>query len=520
MAISTLQEHLASARLTVKVGFLEEGAMLQRLFAPTFVQFGAACLSGVLLAQIFSLEPIWWIAWVAPAPVLAAAIEAPRTRRSFLGLVAGLIGGSSAFGYHKLVSDSLPIAVLILILRGLSWAWLIALSAQAFSRWTPALAVFVLPIAAAGLEVLVTALSPHGSAGSLAYSQMDFLPAIQVASLGGAPAVVFVPLLIGSFTAFLITAIVRPRARNSLQRVAVPVLLVGAVALGFGLVRLREAPDASGPTVVLIAADPLGGTARAWGPFWRVYGSAMVSAARPGNVLVLPEAAMNLSADQADRVTRTLTSFARTRQVTIVIGILIQADGVRTNRALTARSDGTHLWYLKQHLVPGFEDHIRPGIEDLVMDKPIVGTGVAICKDMHFPSLGRAYALAGTQIMLVPALDFAVDAWMSSRITALRGVEGGYAVARAASHGISSVSDRFGHVVAERPSGRSASLLVMRTRVPTSGGSTPYVHFGWLFGWLCAVITLCLLPLLRGASNDRSNPKPFAAIPTISERKS
>ena len=56
----------------------------------------------------------------------------------------------------------------------------------------------------AGIETLIAATSPHGSAGSLAYSQMDFLPAIQVAALGGAPAIVFVMCAFASAVALLI----------------------------------------------------------------------------------------------------------------------------------------------------------------------------------------------------------------------------------------------------------------------------------------------------------------------------
>ena len=75
-------------------------------------------------------------------------------------------------------------------------------------------------------------------------------------------------------------------------------------------------------------------------------------------------------------------------------------------------------------------------------------TGVAICKDMHFPALGRENAVQGAALMLVPAWDFDRDGWMSdrltARLTALRGVESGFAIARSTRGGVSSVSDRFG----------------------------------------------------------------------------
>ena len=45
--------------------------------------------------------------------------------------------------------------------------------------------VFAFPMLLAGVGTLVAVFSPHGTFGSYAYTQMDALPVIQVASLAG-----------------------------------------------------------------------------------------------------------------------------------------------------------------------------------------------------------------------------------------------------------------------------------------------------------------------------------------------
>ena len=59
-----------------------------------------------------------------------------------------------------------------------------------------------------------------------------------------------------------------------------------------------------------------------------------------------------------------------------------------------------------------------------------IAYGIAICKDMHFAVLGRAYGQGRAAVMLVPAWDFQVDRWMGARMTMTRGVENGYSVVR------------------------------------------------------------------------------------------
>jgi apolipoprotein N-acyltransferase len=207
--------------------------------------------------------------------------------------------------------------------------------------------------------------------------------------------------------------------------------------------------------------------------------------------VLLPEAVLRLDPVGLAQVDAALRSLAQRRQATIVVGVVVNDGRVSTNRALVALPDGTSVTYLKQHLVPGLEGDLTPGDRDLIIASPVAGTGIAICKDLHFPTLGRHYATDGARLMLVPANDFNVDGRLMMTVAAVRGIEGGYAVARAARSGMSAMSDAHGRILAARRSGPAAGTLV--AAAPAALATPPlYARVGDLFGWTCLLAWLGL----------------------------
>jgi len=121
---------------------------------------------------------------------------------------------------------------------------------------------------------------------------------------------------------------------------------------------------------------------------------------------------------------------------------------------------------------------------------------------MDFHDIGNAYAARRAQLLLVPASDFIVDGWLHSRMAIMRGVESGFAVARAAHAGRLTLSDDRGRVVAEASSERSDAELV--GDLPLRETHTLYASWGDWFAWLdlaalAAWLLLAFLP--RNARN-------------------
>ncbi len=79
----------------------------------------------------------------------------------------------------------------------------------------------------------------------------------------------------------------------------------------------------------------------------------------------------------------------------------------------------------------------------------------------------------------------------------LRGVEGGFAVARAARGGRLTLSDDRGRVVADAPSGETSVASVLAS-VPLGAVGTPYSRLGdWFAGVACLLAVFLLRQALR-----------------------
>ena len=465
-----------------------------------FVIVALALMGGALLALAYANDPLWWAAWLAPAPALAAVLLAPTRLRTAVGWIIGLLSGALSFGYH-VTTGSITAAVVIAVAYALGWGSTLRLAATAAGRWPATVSALVLPASWAAIDTLLIHFSPHGSAGSLAYAEARVLPVLQIASLGGVPAVTFVLLLPGSVAGLaLARCLGGPFLRGLSHAAALAGLAVTGVLL-FGWWRLDAAPGEPGAQVAMIASDQAAPGGRTWERFAAEYGAAIDRAARPGVTVLLPEAVLRTDLAGAERAAQRLASIALARRATLVAGVIVE-DGTKvTNRALVATPDGRRAWYIKQHLVPGLESDSTPGEHNLLLPAP-AAAGVAICKDMHFPTLARSYARDGARLMLVPANDFDVDDRMMEAVTAWRGVEGGYAVARAARHGMSFVSDPYGRIVAERRSGAVTGTLI--ARAPSALPAPPlYARVGDLFGWICVAASLGLVLATRRRSDDR-----------------
>jgi len=166
---------------------------------------------------------------------------------------------------------------------------------------------------------------------------------------------------------------------------------------------------------------------------------------------------------------------------------LLKSDH-KENRAWLFAPNGVLIAdYAKHHLIPGLEATFTSGREFVVRSVGTGRIGIAICKDMDFPTLGRRYAALGVDALLVPAWDFDQDAWWHARMAILRGVESGFAVVRAARNGLLTASDRYGRIVGVATSGSApvASLAVSPHSGPAGrpsmrGSVTPSVGSGHL----------------------------------------
>lgn len=478
-------------------------ARVQSLFETRWARFGAALGSGALLFFALGLRPVWWIAWIAPIPLLLAALHGSRAEARLLTAFASAVGLASLVPYY--VSVQGPIGLIIMPLQIAQWIFIVSFTHAVVRRSDHWLTVFAYPLICSALDALISTFSPHGTFGSFAYTQMDALPVIQIASVGGTPAVVAVVSL---FTSAVVLGLyqLRPRSQPMLTY-GFPVLLL-VLAIGYGCWRLAKSrPAAVSVPVGMVAIDDVISQKIAHEKveeIWRGYDEAVTRLAEAGaRIVVLPE---KIDPDEPHPEARraALSETARRTAVFLVVGVGLREQSGWRNRAWLFGQNGDLLAaYDKQHLVPGWEGSMTAGDENVIVSINDRRFGLSICKDMHFASFGRGYGKEGVVAVLEPAWDFGRDAWMAARIAALRGVENGYAVVHSARGGLLTASDRYGHFVAETPSSILPGSAVI-AHVPTSSPSpTLYARFGGWFGWVCvgaaALLRLPSIRRMRGA---------------------
>jgi apolipoprotein N-acyltransferase len=448
-------------------------------------------LSAVLLALTLNLHPWWPLAWIAPVPLLLAAQYATPRETGWLALAASAFGLASNFTYYRIVSDSAPIAIALILAQGLGWAAILRATCRAWSgrsRWT---AVFVYPAAFAALDTLLNAFSPHSSFGSMAYSQGDALAVLQIASITGTPGVVFILAL---FASTLAVALGRTEVDKPLLTYGLPTLCIVA-ALGFGFVRLAGRPDSETIQVGLIAMDdfiggrvPPAAADAVWGHYEKLIHRAAGQGAR---LVVLPEKIEVLREADVDRRYQALSEAARRGQVYLAAGVGLREGGKLRNRLWLFGPDGSLASkYDKRHLVPGVEREFLAGAAFAAPRIDGIPMGLAICKDLHFPSFGRAFGQRGAAVVIDAAWDFQQDAWMAARLTAVRGIESGFAIVRSSREGLLTITDRFGRIQAETPSAARTGATLIATARFHRPEPTFYSAWGDIFGWLCVCYAL------------------------------
>jgi apolipoprotein N-acyltransferase len=447
-----------------------------------------AVITGFLLRSVVGLTPVWWLVWVVPVPMLILAYRSTRAEARWLVALCALIGTSVNFHYYCLV---MPVtwAVVAVVAQALLWVFVVLATRTIVVRYRAWWTIVVYPVLWVAVDTLMAAILPDGNWGSLAYSQADVLPLVQVTALLGIPGLLFLLTLIPSAIALALSY--GRDVRSGWVAYSLTAILFAAAA-SYGVIRLRS-PIVGTETKIGLAAidDAIGlqATGKYVANILRQYADHVASlAARGAQIIVLPEkiAVVTLSDSQAWQ--QQLGAMAAARKVWLLAGIGVKDSDALRNLAWLFAPDGRQVaTYEKQHLAPPERrSHYTAGRSFTLI--PIAGYsyGIAICKDMHFASLGRAYGDRQAAVMLVPAWDFNfLDEWLESRSTTMRGVENGYAVVRAGRESLLSVTDPYGRVIAERESRPLPGVDLLATLRVSPPMATVYTKLGNVLGWLC-----------------------------------
>jgi apolipoprotein N-acyltransferase len=454
----------------------------------------AGLATATLLYFGTGLHPMWPLLWLGPIPVLAVA---PRLRPSaafLLASVAWLIGEMNQWNYFmRGIELPLPAVALVLLIPAIIFGFGVLFTRSFLLRGSVFLAAVALPVYWVACEYVSEVSSPHSTWGNLAYTQMDCLPLIQIAGITGIWGITFVVFLFAGTVAILLSGLGQSRKRRALAIVVGAVL--SAVFL-FGASRLRSNPAAEPVSVTLIAKDVpmsvyLGSEQQAL-ELLHEYADEVRRVTPAGtDAVVLPEKIGRLSEPALSEVDALFSSAASAVHAAIDLGLVRRLSSMAFNSSRFYAPDGKQANYDKHHLLPGVEPE-GPGDKRVLVDQPSGRWGLQICKDMDFPRLSRQYGGDGANLLLVPAWDFGLDRWEHARMAALRGVENGFAVARAARNGLLTLSDNRGRILAEIATAPDRFVSISG-KVDISRAKTFYTRTGDWFAWLCVCGFVVLL---------------------------
>lgn len=446
------------------------------------------------------LFPVWPLMWFAPLPAL---LFAGRNSWWATALVAGcawLIGTLNMWHYLHLILQA-PLLACVLLSQALVFVLAVLLYRALLGRgaWWSAMLAF--PATWVSFEYLLNLVSVHGTAGSLSYSQLNFLPFLQLASVTGPWGMSFLLLLFSSTLAIGLH-LWRGKRKQAIRVLGAGLGVIG-LALIFGAVRLSLPEPGLRIRVGLIASDLPGNTdiadegAETARLFQDYAAQAEALAALGAQIIVLPEKLGVVVERRAAATDALFQSLADKTGAEIVVGLVFANSSAAYNQARVYTPHSPVESYNKHHLLPPFESPLKPGDTLTFLPETENRLAVAICKDLDFTPLSRQYGEAGTGLVLAPAWDFTVDRVWHGHIAIMRGVEDGFSIARAAKLGFLTVTDNRGRILAEKRS-NSAPFATLIVDVPAIHDRTLYLLLGDWFAWLVlAMLGFTLVQLIR-----------------------
>jgi len=509
-----------------RVGVIAEHVPVA-LDGPRMLRAGLAVGSGLVCAAAFPPRDLGPVAFVGLVPLLLALEGSSPRQAAWVGYAAGLsfylatiwwvINTMTTYGRMPLLLSLVALLLLCGFLAGYTaaFAWLLAAGRQ----WLR-LPWGIVPLVAAGLWAALEFLRTHLFSGFpwalLGYTQYR-QPAIRLlAAAVGVYGISALLVLVNGTLAGLLTLAMEPRGEAGRWRGALLPVGVACLALvgtfGYARVLWRD-PTGGAPIHVGLLQANIDQSLK-WD---RGYQTATldiyerlarrVAAERPA-LIVWPETALPFflrrETELAPRVQRLL---AETGTPMLIGSPDVGNDGRLYNTAFLLGADSRiHGRYDKRHLVP-FGEYVPLQRIFFFLDKLVVGIGdfgrgrtatvfsldgarfsVMICYEVIFPGEVREFVRTGAQFLV----NITNDAWFGRSgapsqhlaMAAMRAVENGTYLVRAANTGVTAVIAPTGAILGETGIFTEAALVgTIRLRQ----GETPYTRYGDVLAWVCLV---------------------------------
>jgi apolipoprotein N-acyltransferase len=489
-------------------------------------KLGRALLLGLGALLVFAANLRWSVgvlAWVAPVPLLHVLRLRPGWRSRGWVLLALAVGWCAAT--WKITTAPLPSFFALLGVQFALFAWAPLLVWDRVRRRSETLAPLAYGAAVVVAEFLQPRLTPLATWGSVAFTQLDDLPFLQLAALTGAGGISFLVACTGAALEGSLAPAAAGNARRSARRVLVGSLAAVALAHVAGAARLAIPLPRETVTIATVGTTlDFGPSTPFPGPEERARALDLMlddtrTAARAGAGLVVwTEASELVLPEEEAEVGRRIAATARELGVQVVAGYIVPLSTrplLYENVLLWVAGDGTVLTrYLKHRPAPG-EPAVRGTGRLPVHDTALGRLGAALCYDEDYPDLAHEQGRAGVDLVALPSSDWRGIDPIHTQMAALRAVENGMSIVRSTRWGLSAGIDPLGRLRASQSS-FEAEDRILRVSLPRHRLFTPYAVVGDVVVWAAG---LFLLGLGAAALRARLLRRP-GAVPAPSQAPS
>lgn len=448
------------------------------------------------------IDHFGWLMWLAPIPILFYAF--------YNGKIGGFVVAFFGFALGQILSlyylDHLlpvflkkyyPIFAFMQgeLLNALIFALLIILTVWITKRIKKWYSILFFPAAWTFYEYIISIISSAGTNGSVAYTQIHWLSLIQITSITGIWGITF---LLTFIPISMVTGIYyfREMKHQAILCFLFPFFLLMAVLI-YGWIQLHSVKQLESIKVGLVTVpenvkdlktQDKNEVLKIVNRYLRI----VQKASQGAQFILLPEKIVTLTPTDEKKVLDEFSKTAKFNHIYLIVGFNQPAK--KRNLAIVFSPTGKIvLKYDKQELIEfGPEKNYLPGKQPGIFNFKGHQFGVAICHDFDFQRLAMVYSRKKVGVIFLPALDFVADNWLHGRIAIMRGVEGGYAIIRAAQWGLLSISDANGRIIKIGTSSFNHPVFLVSS-VTIGSGNSLYARFGDWLPWCLLIIVLILL---------------------------
>ncbi len=497
--------------------------------------FGRACLlalltSALLLTASPGVFALPQLAWLALIPLFWGLHNQPPRRAALLGLICGLAYYLPLLYWIVIVLATygqvpVPIAVLALVFLALYMSCYLAGFAFFCAKTGPRLPLLVFaPACWVALDLIRGLLFTGFPWLDLAYTQYNLPQIIQIADLAGHYGLTFLLVLANALIFTLIASLIRRKTASSPALIGAAAVLL-LMASGYSLWQMHTLPETIAQAEQMEVAIAQGNIPQdqKWQPAFQretidtyLRLSQEMFATKKPQLIVWPETALPFYPYEHPLFLRLHSELSRPYRTFLLTGaphrektspdepityansaFLLSPDGLVTGR------------YDKQHLVPfgeyiplrwllGFASPLvetlgafSPGQTNTPLSCQNSRIGVLICFESIFPEISRKQAEAGANLLVTITNDAwfgrSSAPWQHLAMGVFRAVETRKTLVRAANTGISAFIDPMGRIQGASP---LFSEYARSQPVALLNGLTCYVRWGYLFPWVCLILTL------------------------------